>query len=92
MCSRKDLKDIFDTYASPYNASKDLAREKLPEIVHHGNRSVSQIEETSFIGVGGEAPLSISSMAFITASHFKHVQLSLYIVPPPLLFNIKNKN
>ncbi|XP_071477015.1 uncharacterized protein [Diadema antillarum] len=52
VCSRKDLKDIFDTYASPYSTSRDGSRDRQPEIYHHGNRSVSQVEETSFIGVG----------------------------------------
>ncbi|XP_041477613.1 1-phosphatidylinositol 4,5-bisphosphate phosphodiesterase epsilon-1-like isoform X4 [Lytechinus variegatus] len=52
VCSRKELKDIFDTYALPYNANKDASKDKQPELYYHGNRSVSQVEETSFIGVG----------------------------------------
>ncbi|XP_030842228.1 1-phosphatidylinositol 4,5-bisphosphate phosphodiesterase epsilon-1 [Strongylocentrotus purpuratus] len=52
VCSRKELKDIFDTYALPYNTYKDASRDKQPEIYYHGNRSVSQVEETSFIGIG----------------------------------------
>lgn len=54
VCSRKELKDIFDTYALPYNTYKDASRDKQPEIYYHGNRSVSQVEETSFIGIGGK--------------------------------------